>query len=82
MPVMSTLTEIEEAVATLSHRDQRRLVQHLSLKLRVPPAAASTGRRKRWPVPPPTVSKMESQRIARRVEVAFGRVFILRRVGW
>ena len=29
---------------------------------------------KRWPVPPPAVSKAESQRIARRIEEEFGRV--------
>ena len=32
------------------------------------------GRRKRWPVQPPKVSKTESQRIARRIESEFGRV--------
>jgi hypothetical protein len=74
MPAMSTLTEIENAVATLSRREQQTLLQHLSAKLQVRAVAAGMVRRKRWPVPPPKVSKTESQRIARRIEGEFGRV--------
>ena len=74
MPAMSTLTEIENAVATLSRREQQILLQHLSAKLQVRAVAAGTGRRRRWPVPPPKVSKTESQRIARHIEGEFGRV--------
>jgi len=74
MPAMSTLTEIENAVATLSRREQQTLLQHLSPKLQVRTVASGMGRRKRWPVPPPKVSKTESQRIARRIEGEFGRV--------
>ena len=71
---MSTLSEIENAVDALSQREQKKLLQHLSAKLQVRAVAADTGRRKRWPVPPPKVSKTESQRIARRIEGEFGRV--------
>ena len=74
MPVMSTLTEIENAVATLSRCEQQTLLQHLSAKLRMRAAPASAERRKRWPVPPPKISKTESQRVARRIEREFGRV--------
>lgn len=71
---MSTLTEIENAVAALPQREQQKLLRHLSAKLRVRAEAAVAVRRKRWPVPPPKVSKTESQRIARRIEGEFGRV--------
>ena len=37
------------------------------------PAASSSEAGKRWPVPPPAVSKEESQRIARLIEEEFGR---------
>ena len=70
---MSTLAEIENAVAALSQREQRTLLQHLSTRLRVR-AGAAAGRRKSWPVLPPGVSKAESQRVARRIEDEFGRV--------
>ena len=71
---MSTLAEIENAVAALSQREQRTLLQHLSTRLQVRPRAAAPGRRKSWPVLPPGVSKAESQRVARRIEDEFGRV--------
>ncbi len=71
---MSTLTEIENAVAALTQREQQKLLRHLSSKLHVRAGAAGAGRRKRWPVPPPKVSKTESQRVARRIEGEFGRV--------
>ncbi|MEI7822691.1 MAG: hypothetical protein WCK55_17395 [Verrucomicrobiota bacterium] len=71
---MSTLVEIENAVAELSQGEQQKLLRHLSAKLRVRVVAAGEGRRKRWPVPPPKVSKAESQRVARRIEGEFGRV--------
>lgn len=74
MPAMSTLTEIENAVAGLSRREQQRLLQHLSAKLRMRPVAGSAGRRNRWPVPPAKISKTESQRVARRIEGEFGPV--------
>ena len=82
---MSTLTEIEAAVETLppgqkkellvflanqlGHEIQPRTVTRRGSKL-VPPSGAG----KRWPVPPPKVSKAESQRIARLIEAEFGRV--------
>ena len=71
---MSTLTEIENAVAALPQREQQKLLRHLSAKLRVRAAIAGAGRRKRWPVPPPKVSKTESQRSAKRIADEFGRV--------
>jgi len=71
---MSTLTEIESAVAALPRREQETLLRHLSVKLRAPVKAANTALRKRWPVAPPKVSKAESQRIARRIAEEFGRV--------
>lgn len=71
---MSTLTEIETAVEALPRREQQTLLRRLSLKLRVAARPAKAGPRKRWPVPPPKVSKAESQRIARRIEEEFGRV--------
>ncbi len=71
---MSTLSEIENAVDALSQREQKKLLQHLSAKLRVQAGTAIASRRKRWPVPPPKTSKTESQRIARRIEGEFGRV--------
>jgi hypothetical protein len=71
---MSTLIEIESAVATLPREQQEALLEHLSAMLRVKAASTTAGRRKRWPVPPPKVSKTESQRIARRIEDEFGRV--------
>ena len=71
---MSTITEIENAVDALSQREQQTLLQHLTVKLRGRTSAPSAGRRKRWPVQPPKVSKVESQRIARRIESEFGRV--------
>jgi len=71
---MSTLTEIENAVATLSQREQQKLLRHLTAKLHGRAGTAGVGRRKRWPVPPPKISKTESERIARRIEGEFGRV--------
>ena len=71
---MSTLTEIENAVAALPQREQQKLLRHLSAKLRPQTGAASAGRRKRWPVPPPKVCKTESQRSAQRIKDEFGRV--------
>ena len=71
---MSTLTEIESAVEALPRREQETLLRHLSVMLRAPVKAANTALRKRWPVPPPKVSKAESQRICRRIEAEFGRV--------
>ena len=70
---MSTLTEIENAVAALSQREQQTLLRHLSTRLRKQPRATA-GRRKSWPVPPPAVSKAESRRVASRIEAEFGRV--------
>lgn len=74
IPTMGTLTEIENAVAALSQREQQKLLRHLSAKLHMRSGAANAGRCKCWPVPPPKVSKTESQRIARRIEGEFGRV--------
>ena len=71
---MSTLTEIENAVAALPQREQQKLLRHLSAKLHVRAGTADAGRRKRWPVPPPKVSKTESQRSAKRIADEFGRV--------
>ncbi len=71
---MSTITEIENAVDALSQREQQTLLQHLTVKLHGRAGAVSAGRRKRWPVQPPKVSKVESQRIAQRIESEFGRV--------
>ena len=71
---MSTLTEIEEAVEALPRREQETLLRHLSVRLRAPAKPLNKAMRKRWPVPPPKVSKAESQRVARRIEEEFGRV--------
>ena len=71
---MSTLTEIENAVAALPQREQQKLLRNLSAKLHVSASAGSAGRRKRWPVPPPNVSKTESKRSAKRIADEFGRV--------
>ncbi len=71
---MSTLTEIEEAVEALPRREQETLLRHLSVRLRAPAKHPNAALRKRWPVPPPKVSKAESQRVARRIEEEFGRV--------
>ena len=70
---MSTLAEIEETMAALSRREQETLLRHLVVKLRLLKAGGSKVRQ-RWPVPPPKVSKAESQRIGRRIEEEFGRV--------
>ena len=71
---MSTLAEIENAVAALTERDQQKLLRRLSAKLQRRAGAAGAERRKRWLVPPPKVSKTESQRCAKRIADEFGRV--------
>ena len=71
---MSTLTEIEEAVEALPRREQETLLRNLAVKLRAPVKPATKALRKRWPVPPPKVSKAESKRIARRIEEQSGQV--------
>ena len=71
---MSTLTEIEAAVEALPRREQQALLRHLSLKLQVGAKPRSKTLRHRWLVPPPKVSKAESQRITQRIEEEFGRV--------
>jgi hypothetical protein len=71
---MSTLAEIEQAVEALPRKQQQTLLRHLAVKLRLPVPAANATMRNCWPVPPPKVSKAESQRIARRIAEEFGRV--------
>ena len=89
-PAMSTLTEIEAAVETLPPGQKKELLVFLAKQLghkvqprtRKPrgsktaerPSASSSGAGKRWPVPPPKVSKAETQRIARLIGEEFGRV--------
>lgn len=64
---MSTLAEIERAVATLPRPDQEALLHHLSAKLRMPPA-------QEWPVPPPRVPRDEVRRIQAEIDAKFSRV--------
>ena len=82
---MSTLTEIEAAVETLPPGQKKELLVFLANQLghKVQPRTAtrrgakavpSGAAGKRWPVPPPKVSKTESQRITRRIGEEFGRV--------
>ena len=86
---MSTHTEIEAAVETLPPGQKKELLVFLANQLghKVQPRArkprgsktaerpsASSEAGKRWPVPPPKVSKAETQRIARLIEEEFGRV--------
>ena len=82
---MSTLTEIEAAVETLPPGQKRELLILLANQLGHKVQPRTTTRRgakvvpsgaagKHWPVPPPKVSKAESQRIARRIGKEFGRV--------
>ena len=71
---VSTLTEIEIAVDALPQREQQKLLRHLSAKLNSQAAATAPSLRKHWPVPPPKVSKTESQRSAKRIADEFGRV--------
>jgi len=67
LPAMSTLAEIEEAVATLPRPEQEVLLRHLSAKLRALPASG-------WPVPPPDVPREELQRVHALIEAEFSRV--------
>jgi tRNA(fMet)-specific endonuclease VapC len=73
LEAVSTLDEIEKAVAALPRGQQEILLRQLTIKLATPRRRGST-RRKQWPVPPPKVNKSESRRIAQRIEDEFGRV--------
>jgi len=64
---MSTLLEIESAVATLPREQQEVLLRHLSEKLQ--PAAGRA-----WPVPPPDVPREELKRIHALIEAEFSGV--------
>jgi len=71
---MSTLAEIEQAIEKLPVRKQRELLRHLNSRLGAVGVSASGAEGKRWPVPPPKVSRTESRRVARRIAEEFGRV--------
>ena len=67
---MSTLAEIENTVAALPRREQEALLRHLAARLHSPLARRATrGGKKSWPVAPPKVNRMESQRIMQRIEI-------------
>ena len=66
---MSTLAEIEEAVAALPRPEQEALLHHLTVRL-----SSRSGARaqKGWPVPPPTaIPREELQRIHALIEAEF-----------
>ena len=75
---MSTLTEIEEAIATLPAPEQRELYRHLGARLVSGPAPAAADRRKaverflqRWTgagTAPVTEEDLQAQRTARLLE--------------
>jgi hypothetical protein len=64
---MSTLTEIENAVAALPRNEQEVLLRHLSARL-LPSAPGG------WPVPPPNVPREEIRRIQAEIDEVFSRV--------
>ena len=59
---MSTLTEIEEAIATLPVGQVEKLAVWLETRRRQQPA---------WPVPPPDVEREELERIEAEIEAEF-----------
>lgn len=65
---MSTITEIEEAVATLPRTEQQALVKRLQKRLEEPkPERIMHG----WKVPPPDVPLEELKRIHAIIETEF-----------
>jgi uncharacterized small protein (DUF1192 family) len=61
-PAMSTLAEIEEAIATLPASDVERLAAFLEKRRTTQPA---------WPVQPPNVERAELERIEAEIEKEF-----------
>ncbi len=59
---MSTLAEIEEAIAALPPAQVERLAAWLEQQRRSQPA---------WPVPPPNVERAELERIEAEIEAEF-----------
>lgn len=59
---MSTLSEIEEAIATLPAGQVDELASWLEKRRRQQPA---------WPVPPPNVERAELERIEAEIEAEF-----------
>jgi hypothetical protein len=64
---MSTLAEIEEAVAALPEYEKEALLRHLTAQLRPPTRSG-------WPVPPPDVPEDELRRVHALIESEFSKV--------
>jgi len=65
---MSTLAEIESAVAALPRIEKVQLMDSLKRMIETPDRAL------RWPVPPPNVPREELQRIQAEIDAAFSKV--------